>query len=224
LQVSVVVIQDTQSFTSSLPVQHRVVTAMPMQAPVITGLSPLMVPAGQVLTITGSNFLGTSPADTVVSFDSAAGVPADTVRGSLLQVTLPAALVAGTRTAQVKRMITFPRSAASHQGFSSSPAPFQLIPVITAPVPQATAGSTLTITVQPDVGRTQQATLFIGDTAIPIDERPVTGPASSATVAFPVPAGFPPGTYPVRIEIDGAQSALTAAAGGGFAPQVQVVA
>ena len=70
LQVSVVVIQDTQPFTSNRPVQHRVVTALPMQTPVITGLSPLMIPAGQVLSITGNNFLGGSPADTVVSFDS----------------------------------------------------------------------------------------------------------------------------------------------------------
>lgn len=222
LQVSVVVIQDTQPFTSNLPVRHRTVTALPMQTPVITSLSPLMILAGQLLTIAGSNFLGTSPADTVVSFDSGAGVPADTVRGNLLQVTLPTTLAAGTRTVRVQRMVTFPRSTAPHQGFSSGPAPFQLIPVIQAPVPQATPGSPLTLTLTPPVGRTQQATLYIGDTAIPIDERPVTGPASSATISFPIPVGFPAGTYPVRVEIDGAQSTLTATAGGQFTPQVQV--
>ena len=144
-----------------------------------------------MLTIAGSNFLGTSPADTVVSFDSGAGVAADTVRGNLLQVTLPATLAAGTRTVRVQRMVTFPRSTAPHQGFSSSPAPFQLIPVIQAPVPQATPGSPLTLTLTPAVGRTQQATLYIGDTAIPIDERPVTGPASSATHHLPDPGGLP---------------------------------
>ena len=36
LQVSVVVIQDTQPFTSNRPVRHRVVTALPMQTPVIS--------------------------------------------------------------------------------------------------------------------------------------------------------------------------------------------
>ena len=40
LQVSVVVIKDTQAFTSNLPVQARTVTAQPLQAPVITSVSP----------------------------------------------------------------------------------------------------------------------------------------------------------------------------------------
>ena len=222
LQVSVVVIQDTQPFTSNRPVRHRVVTALPMQTPVITGLSPLMIPAGQVLSITGNNFLGGSPADTVVSVDSGAGVPADTVRGNLVQVTLPTTLTAGTHTVRVQRMVTFPRSSAPHQGFSSSPAPFQLIPVIQTPVPQVAAGSPLTLTLTPAVGRTQQVTLYLGDTAIPVAEPPDTAPASSATITCPIPEGFRPDTYPVRVEIDGAQSMLTAAAGGQFTPQVQV--
>ena len=224
LQVSVVVIQDTQPFTSNRPVRHRVVTALPMQTPVITGLSPLMIPAGQVLSITGSNFLGGNPADTVVSFDSGAGVPADTVRGNLVQVTLPAALTAGTHNVRVQRTVTFPRSSAPHQGFSSSPAPFQLIPVIQTPVPAVTVGASLILTLTPAVGRTQQVTLYLGDTAIPVGEPPATAPASSTTVTCPIPAGFPASTYPVRVEIDGAQSMLTAAAGGQFTPQVQVSA
>jgi len=221
LQVSVVVIQDTQPFTSNLPVRARSVAALPLQTPVVASLSPVMIAAGQVLTITGSNFLGSNPADTVVSFDSGAGVPADTVWGNLIRVTLPPPLIAGTRMVRVQRMVSFPRSATPRRGFSSSPAPFQLVPVIQTPVPQATPGSPLTLTLSPAVGRAQQATLYIGDNAIPIDERPVTGPASSATIAFPVPADFPDGTYPVRVEIDGAQSMLTLA-GGQFTPQVQV--
>lgn len=223
LAVSVVVIQDTQPVTSNLPVQQPVVAIQPMRTPVITSLSPLMIPAGQVLTVSGSNFLGDSPADTVVSFDSGAGIPADSVRGNVLRITLPATLAAGTRTVRIQRMVSFAQSAAPHQGLSSSPAPFQLVPVIQTPVPQATAGSPLTLTLTPAVGRTQQATLYIGDNAIPVDERPVAGPASSVTVTFPIPAGFLAGTYPVRVEIDGAQSVLTATAGGQFTPQLQVV-
>jgi hypothetical protein len=222
LQVSFVVVQDTQPFSSNLPVQARTVTALPVQAPVVTGLSPVMIAAGQVLTISGTNFLGSSPADTVVSFDSGAGVPADTVQGNLIRVTLPGTLAAGTRAVRVQQTVTFPGSTTPHQGFSSSPVPFQLVPVIQTPVPQATPGSPLSLTVSPAVGQTQHATLYIGDNAIPIGERPVTGPASSTTVSFPIPADFPVGSYPVRVEIDGAQSPLTAAAGGQFTPQVQV--
>ncbi len=227
LQVSVVVIKDTQAFTSNLPVQARTVTAQPLQAPVIASVSPVMVAAGQVLTITGSNFLGSSPADTVVAFAAGAGepagtAPAGTVQGNLIRVTLPTTLAAGTRMVRVQRMITFPGSAVAHQGFSSSPVPFQVIPVIQAPVPQATPGSPLTVTVSPDVGRAQRATLYIGDHAIPIGERPVAGPASSATITFPIPAHFTSGTYPIRVEVDGAPSALTPSGSGQFTPHVQV--
>ena len=227
LHVSVVVIKDTQAFTSNLPVQARtVVTAQPLQTPVITSVSPVMIAADQVLTITGSNFLGSGPADTVVAFAAGAGqpgtVPADTVQANLIRVTLPATLAAGTRMVRVQRMITFPGSAVPHQGFSSSPVPFQLIPMIQVPVPKATPGSPLTFTVSPDVGRAQRATLYIGDYAIPIGERPVSGPASSATITFPIPADFPSGTFPIRVEVDGAPSALTPSGSGQFTPQVQV--
>ncbi len=226
-QVSVVVIKDTQAFTSNLPVQARTVTAQPLQAPVVTSVSPVMIAAGQVLTITGSNFLGSSPADTVVAFAAGAGEPAGTVRadavqGNLIRVTLPTTLAAGTRMVRVQRMISFPGSAVPHQGFSSGPVPFQLIPMIQVPVPPAMPGSPLTFTVSPDVGRAQRATLYIGDHAIPIDERPVGGPASSATITFPIPADIRSGTYPIRVEVDGAPSALTPSGSGQFTPHVQV--
>jgi hypothetical protein len=223
LQVSVVVIQDTRAFTSNLPVQVRTVTALPLQTPIIDSVSPNMITSGQVLTITGSNFLGDTPAGTVVSFDAGPDTTPDTVQGNLVAVTLPAALPAGTRMVSIQRLIVFPGSPAQHQGFTSSPAPFQLIPAIQDASPvRATQGSPLTLTLSPDVGRTQQATLYIGDGAIPIDARPVGAPASSATITFPIPGDFPTGTYPLRVEIDGAQSKLTPTAAAQFTPQVQV--
>jgi hypothetical protein len=223
IQVSVVVIQDTDAFTSNLPVQARSVLALPLQAPIISNLSPSLIPAGQVLTITGSNFLGQVPADTVVSFDSGAGIPANVIRSDLIQVTLPPGLQAGTRTVRVQRMVAFPPSTSPHRGFSSSPAPFQLVPTIQDSSPiQATLGSALTITINPEVGRNQQATLYIGDTAIPIDDRPPTAPASAPTLTFPIASTVPTGTFPIRVEVDGAQSQLTQVGPGQFTPQVQV--
>jgi len=225
-RVSVVVIKDTQPVTSNLRPKTWTVTAQPLQGPVIASLSPAMIAAGQVLTITGSNFLGTSPADTVVSFDAGQGVATQTVQpatvqSNMIEVTLPA-LSAGTRQLRVQRMITFPSSTTPHPGFSSGPTPFQLVPTIEAPVPAATPGSPLTVTVSPAVGRTQQATLYIGDNAIPIEQRPLSAPATATTLTFPVPADLSPNTYPIRIEIDGAQSILTATASGSFSPVVVV--
>ena len=223
LQVSAVVIQDTLPVTSNLPVQARAVTALPAPPPVINNISPLMATAGQVLTITGSSFMGDTPASTVVSFDGGTAQPPDAVQGNLLRIRLPATLQAGTRMVQVQRLITFPGSTAPHQGFSSSPAPFQLVPTIQDPSPvQATLGSPLTITLSPEVGSTQQAILYIGDTAIAIGARPVAGPASSATITFPIPDDLPTGTFPVQVDIDGAQSQLAPGTVGQFTPQVQV--
>lgn len=217
LQAAVVVIQDTTEFTSNLPVKTRTVTAQPLEAPVISAITPAMAPAGQLLTITGSNFVGDDPADTLVSFDSAAGVAPAVVRGGLVQIAAPATLEAGTRFVRVQRMVVFPGSTALHPGFSSSGTAFQLIPTIQDASPiSATQGAPLTLTISPAVGQSQQAVLYVGDCAIPIDQRPVSGPPSSTTLVFPIPTDLPVGTFPVRVEIDGAPSAS--------GPQVQVAA
>jgi hypothetical protein len=222
-QVSVVVIQDTQPFTSALPVQAPAVLALPLPPPVITGVSPVMIPAGQVLTISGTALVAPTPGDTVVTFDSGTPVTPD-IQGSQVLVTLPSTLAAGTHLVQVQRLVTFPGETDAHQGFTSGAAPFQLVPVIQAPVPAAAAGASLTLTLSPPVGRTQQVTLFIGSIAIPIDEAPSGGPAASATITGTVPASLAAGTYPIRVEVDGAQSLLTADGSGQFTPQVQVTA
>jgi len=222
-QVSVVVIQSTQSYTSNLPVQRRSLVALPLQSPVIENLTPSMVAVGQVLTINGSNFVGDSAANTLVSFDFGAGINPDTLQGNCIRVTLPPNLQAGTRTVRVERRVTFPSSSTPHSGFNSSPAPFQLIPTITTASPlAATQGASLVVGISPPVGRTQRAVLYIGDGAIPIDERPVTDPATSTTLTFPIAKDFPLGTFPIRIEIDGAQSKLTPNSTGQFLPQVKV--
>ncbi|MDQ6775592.1 MAG: DUF4255 domain-containing protein [Actinomycetota bacterium] len=225
LQVSVVVIQDTEAFTSGEPVQFRNVSVQPLTAPVIDAVSPNMAAAGQQLTITGSNFVGASPADTFVSFDNGTPVPVDTIQSKTVRVSLPASLTAGTRMVRVLRQVSFPPTAlVAHPGFSSSPAPFQLIPQITDASPvQAKGGTVLKLTLSPPVGRGQQAILYIGDTAIPLDDRPLSAPASSPTLNFPIPASQPLGTFALRVEIDGAPSALVPAAGGGFTPQVHVI-
>ena len=209
-RVSVVVIQGTQSFASNLRVRHRTVTALPLQPPIIDRLSPGTVPAGGTLTIAGQNFLGDLPADTLISFDFAAGVPPSTIQGNCIRVALPANLQAGTRSVRILRTIVFPRSPTPHPGFTSGPAQFQLVPTIANTPPISVArGATFTVQVSPGVGRTQQATLYIGDNALPIDERPVSAPATSLTLDFPIPATFQTGTFPLRIEIDGASSQLT---------------
>jgi hypothetical protein len=227
-QVSVVVIQDTTMVTSGPPVRHRRIVALPLQSPVITAISPAMATAGQVLTITGTNFLGQAVTDTLVCFDNGDQVPPSVLRGDLLKVPLPGNLQAGTRMVRVQRQVTFPGEAKPRPGFTSSPAPFQLLPTIQDASPvQATHGSSLTLTVSPPVGRTQQVTVYFGDQGIPVPALLPGAPATSTAVTVPVPADIPltgntaGAGVPIRVEVDGASSPLTQA-GGQWTPLVQV--
>ena len=224
-QVSVVVIQDTATYAAGPPVQKRSVLVQPLQSPVISNIAPNPVAAGAILTIRGSNFVGDTLNTTLVSFDGAAGIAPLTLQSRVLRVALPATLQAGTRSLRVQRSVIYPTSSKPHAGFSSSPVPFQLIPTITNLTPQPVArGTNLTVT----IGSIQQAVLYVGDTAIPIDQRPISGPATSTTLVFPIAAGLPTGAFPVRVEVDGAQSPLTPDTNtasptyGEFLPQVTV--
>jgi hypothetical protein len=92
--------------------------------------------------------------------------------------------------------------------------PFQLIPVIqpaAAPPYTAAHGAALTITVAPSVSAIQDVVVFIGDQAIP-QPRPVplpAAPSTSNTVTVTVPYAIAAGSYPLRVQIDRAQSLLT---------------
>jgi hypothetical protein len=51
--------------------------------------------------------------------------------------------------------------------------------------------------------------VYIGDQAIPQVQGPLTAPATSTTVTVTVPSSIAVRTYPLRVEVDGAQSQLT---------------
>ncbi len=213
-QISVVLIQETKPFRSNLPVQSRNVTAQPLAPPVIDSISPPAVSVGDILTISGRNFIGDSPADTLISFDGNPPVAPDTLQGGAIRITIPNTLLPGVRSLRVVRNVRFGSPGDPHTGFSSEPALFQLRPVITDASPiAAKAGTPLTIHVTPDTGRTQTVSLFIGDYSIPLEMRPPTAPPASSALTFNVPAAFPSATppvaLPVRLRVDGVDSPLT---------------
>ena len=226
--VTVVLIQETQSVKANLPVQTRTVTVLPWQTPVIDNLSPNILATGDMLTITGSNFLGDVPADTSIVFDQGNPVPPDTLQGNTIRVKIPNTLQAGVRTVCIQRQISFGVSTDPHQGFSSSPVPFQIVPTISAPPATVAVGATLTLNLVPSVGSTQQAILYLGDSSIPIDDRSATGASTSSSLNFPIPSTFATGSYPLRVGIDGAQSKIIldttqgSLTFGQFLPQIKV--
>ena len=100
----------------------------------------------------------------------------------------------------------------------SNVAAFVLAPEITTPAPIAAARSTtLTLTINPPVGRAQRVALLAGGGSISIPARPLASPDPAATLDFPIPDDFPLGNdLLLRIQIDGAQSPLEVDAGGQF--------
>jgi hypothetical protein len=231
-QVSVVLIQSDDAFVSNPPVRNRSVVALPMASPIIASVEPVMAEVGESVMLKGRNFLGDALADTSASFDEGTiPVVLDTAQSTLLRLTVPATLTAGVHTLRVRRAVTYPSSSTPHTGFSSSPTPIQVLPKIQNATPVAAKRSTpLTLTVVPEIGRTQRVVFFFGDRAHPIEARKATDAATSPTVTMDVPADMPLGKTSLRIEVDGAQSRLTqdmntaSPTFGQWLPQVEVSA
>ncbi len=204
-QVSVVLIESTQRGRAGLPVRAANIYALPFHRPVIEAVSPQVVAPGGALTIQGFNLRG----DIVTaSFGTITAAPS-AVSDTQVQVTLPAGLLPGINTVQVVHDLNIGTPPAPHRGAQSNVAAFMLAPQITTAPPFTVArGATLTLGLSPAVGRTQQAVLLIGDQVIAIPARPFGGPATSASLDFPIPSDFPTGTFLLRVQIDGAESAL----------------
>jgi hypothetical protein len=229
-QVSVVVIRNTQNYQSNRPAQRRAFVALPLAGPTIVSVNPVQAPFGQTLEIAGSNFLAGGPVGTLVVFDQGDPVAPGTIQNDLIRVTPPSTLPAGQRSARLLCNVTFP-SKATRPGFSSNAFPFQLVPKITEPSPApytVKQGASLAITVAPAVGSLQTVVVYIGDTAIPLPQIELGPPSSSNTVTVTVSATIAAGVYPLRVEVDGAQSLLTldetqgSPTQGKWLPQVQV--
>jgi hypothetical protein len=185
-----------------------------MEQPVIEDVSPALVATGEQLLITGHHFVGDNIADTMVTFDDGTSIPPDTVQDAAVRVTIPAALLAGMRGVRVARRLVFGSPGDPHQGIQSNLATFMLLPTLVSPPATTKLGTTLTLTVNPPVGRQQRAAVLIGSQSIEIGARPASAPATSGTLAFPIPttgfAAVPAPGAVLRVSIDGAESRIVA--------------
>ena len=206
-RASFVLLEEELTPQAALPVRERHVFAVPFDVPFIDSVDPQILPAGATLTILGGNLRGDV---TRVKFGTVLATPAPgDITARQITLALPAALPAGVRTAQVIHDFDFGTATEPHRGFESNVAPFILQPAITTPLPVTVArGATLTLALNPPVGREQQVALLAGENAIPLPTRPPTDPPTASSFGFAIPAGFPPGTSLLRVRVDGAESAL----------------
>jgi hypothetical protein len=207
-QAAVVLIDGKESPRPSLPVRDRNIYVMPFRRPEILEVDPPTITSapGAKLTLRGSKL---SANHVLVRFGTQETVP-DLVLDDYLVVTLPAGIRAGVNAVQVIHKLDMGTPPTLHRGFESNVAAFILTPRITTPAPCSVAhGSTLTLSCDPPVGRTQRVILMLGEYEITIPVRSASGPETTVSLEFPIPADFPTGTYLMRISIDGAESALS---------------
>jgi hypothetical protein len=216
-QASVVLIeQEAMTPQAALPVQSWTVTAMSFNSPAITGvvsqsgaLQPIT--AGSTVLIQGTNLRNTGLSVLIAGYSTA--LTPTIVSDTVLSVALPTDVPAGVRSLQIAQSVMLGVPAVAHTGSLSNAQGFVLIPVISVPV---TGSSTqVVINLQPTALAGQTAVLLLNEATSPPPVSPAAysfslGPlsADSSTITFPITGVTTGITYFVRIQIDGAQSAL----------------
>jgi len=210
-QASVVLIEGKERPMTALPVLTRAVIPVPISLPRIDQIVPQIVEfsATARITLIGQNLAGRAR---TVRFGDLESGPDNPVTDTALGVPLPVGLRAGVRTAQVVQFLEYSTPPVAHKAFESNVAPFILQPLLQ--VVTFAGPSTITVQVAPPIGPRQKVTLLLNE------QPPLAGtvprafsfvsagrPVPATSLSFAV-AGATPGTYLVRVQVDGAESNL----------------
>ena len=239
-QASVVLLDADMQVQPALPVLTRGVDVAALTIPVVSrvvagsGPADPIVP-GTTILIEGQQLRGTYV--TRVRLDDAeVPVPADGATGTQLTLTLPAGTPAGLHGLQVLQPRLIGTPPVERPGAESAVVPLLVRPQVSGPVTTAAgaAGAVdVTVPVQPPVGQAQRVVLLLNEYHPPADRAaraysfiaplPASGAPPTADHVTVTVTGVTPGTYLVRIQVDGAQSVLAAGADGRFdAPRVVI--
>ena len=234
-QGTVVLIETDDTPSSSLPVLDRNVYTVPFRAPVVEEIRLDAPAAGPIVALSNIVVGGRALRGDVtqVNFGGSKLPPVvpTTVADTELHLTVPPDLRAGIQGLQVEHQFLMGTPATPHRGFESNVAPFVLAPIITQPAlpsfvrtsidPQTqliTGGVTIRFT--PKVGKTQRVRVFLNEFQAPNTRAPFgyvftaptengLGPNDTETdqIEFTV-ANVAAADYLVRVQVDGAESAL----------------
>ena len=251
-QVTVVLIEGKRSTKGALPVAGRNLYVVPFQHPVIARIvsdvaDAAPIAAGSALRIEGQRLRG--PRTTIliggIDLTTTATTLDDTAIRLQLPNPLPARVYAGVQLAQVVHLLPMGSPPVDHRGVESNVEAFMLRPTITPTVGAGVTssvvdgvtmkGGRITVDCNPKVAKTQRVMLFLNELDPPAPRAPraysfhaptgngIVDPNTETTsVAIPFDR-VEPGTYLVRVHIDGAESLLTADATGKYiGPSVTV--
>jgi len=193
----------------ALPVLNYTVSAIAPLVPVIAGITATPDPAAPILAgasiaINGANLAPPSGGALSVLVNGTA-VPTVTVSATQITLALPGGLQAGGQVVQVTQPLSLGQPAVLHPGtgVSSAPAPFTLLPQVTAA--NAIAGPAVSVTLNPAVAAGQRVILQLSANGSVMLFDAGTQAAPIATLDIPTP-GLASGIYGVQVLVDGALS------------------
>jgi hypothetical protein len=227
-QGTVVLIETDDSFMTPLPVRLRNLYIETFREPVVEEVVAAAGDEEPILAQTSVRVRGEQlRGDTTALIVGGQEVVPTSVTDTEILATLPAGLRAGPQGLQVVHRQLMGTPDQPHRGVESNVVPFVLVPEITktggnynvsvGPVTtetingQTVHSADVTVKVKPQVGKEQRVLVLLNElTATDPDAYsfPVTPlTADTATLVFPVRRARP-GTYLVRVQIDGAESRL----------------
>jgi len=237
-QVSVVLIESKKSVKSALRVSKTNIYANPFIQPVIQKIKsqaaknePILedqpILAGHNLVLTGRQFL--SDKVTVKTGGLEIHPDAENITDKQIIIAVPSQIAAGVKSVQVIHYKLMGSPAFPHQGIESNVAAFVLRPEITGQPAYQPEEERISITVNPPLHENQRVILFMNELK---DEQENQDPpraysfhlapeilqnlvVPAETVTFSI-KGVKPGTYLLRIQVDGAESLLTPDASGRY--------
>jgi hypothetical protein len=244
-QVTVVLIESRRTTRSSLPVLRRQFVVAPFRQPVIerilsrSGPGALVLDqpilAGYDLVLRGRNL---SADDTLVRIGGIEQTP-ESLTDSEAIAAIPAPLEAGIHGVQVVHRTGFGSPPVPHLGVSSNVAPFVLRPRIVSTLVTNVSGSgtvrsaDISVTIVPPAGSGQSLVLLLNQVGtgisysfqaspFAITSPPILSPPFSTDQITFSATGVAPGNYLTRVQVDGAESPLSATSGQYDAPVIQI--
>ena len=210
-QASVVFIEGKDVAETPLPVLDRNLYVISMRQPIIEEVTAEQGPgqpifANSRVIVKGQNLRG----DVTGVLIGEKKIKPDEVWEERIGFKLPSGLRGGIQSLQVIHEVMMGTPPEVHQGSESNVEAFTLRPRI-----ELEEGST-SIKVDPEVGKDQRVVVLLNEINRPDDKKPpacytfVLPSRIADTTEIPIPlSGVKKGDYLVRIQVDGAQSALT---------------
>lgn len=214
VQASVVLLEAPLTPVPRRPVLRRGIFSGLADPPKLASIAPLITPrtvqgARARLTLTGAQLSGQV---TRARIDTDEPVPVVSATNGEVVVAVPDALRAGIHAIRVLVAHTFQSGDTTRRfELESNALPFVLEPFITTASPIAAAvGGAIEIAVEPALAPRQQVRAIVGNVSIRWTT-PLPGPgvpAEHASFEVTLPPEVEAGTWPLRVEVDGATSSL----------------